>query len=80
VEFYSIIDTAFGALNLLLTARAEGLGAAFIGAFYDDEVSKVLELPDHVRPIGIIPVGWPDEPAIKLQRLPFEQIIHSDKW
>jgi nitroreductase len=27
VEFYSIIDTAFGALNLLLTARAEGEGA-----------------------------------------------------
>jgi nitroreductase len=80
VKFYSIIDTAFGVENLLLTARAESVGASFVGAFHDDEVSKILDLPSHVRPIGIIAIGWPDEPAAKYERLPMEQIVHEEKW
>lgn len=80
IKFYSVIDTAFGVENLLLTARAEGLGASFVGAFHDDEVSEILELPSHVRPIGIISIGWPDEPATKYERLAMNQIVHEDKW
>jgi len=80
VEFYSLIDAAFGVENLLLTARSEGLGVAFIGAFHDDKVSKILNLPDYVRAIGIIPVGWPDEPPTKLERMPLEEIVHEEKW
>jgi nitroreductase len=80
VTLYSVIDTAFGVENLLLTARAEGLGVSFVGAFHDDQVSEILELPDYVRPIGIIAIGWPDEAANKYERLPLEQIIHKEKW
>jgi nitroreductase len=79
-EFYSLIDTAFGSMNLLLTARAENLGAAFIGAFHDDEVSQVLELPDYVQPVGIIPVGCPDEPARDYKRFDIEKIVHYERW
>jgi len=60
-EFYSVIDTAFASLMLLLAATAEGLGACFVGAFEDAKVKGILALPDNVRPVGIIPVGFPAE-------------------
>ncbi|MFQ5761683.1 MAG: nitroreductase family protein [Candidatus Bathyarchaeia archaeon] len=80
VNFYSIIDGAFASLNILLTAVDEGLGCCFVGAFHDEEVSRVLGLPKGVRPIGIIPVGYPDEAPVKLARIPLKRIVHHEKW
>jgi len=80
INFYSIIDGAFASLNILLTAVNEGLGCCFVGAFHDEEVSRVLELPKGVRPIGIIPVGYPDERPERLTRIPLQRILHYEKW
>ena len=79
-KFYSIVDGAFAALLILLAAVNEGLGAAFVGAFDDDEVRALLGLPQAVRPIGIIPIGFCAEPPRKLPRIRKEQIIHYERW
>lgn len=60
-DFYSVIDTAFASLMLLLAATAEGLGACFVGAFEDAKVKRILALPDNIRPVGIIPIGFSAE-------------------
>jgi hypothetical protein len=39
---------------ILLTAVNEGIGVCFVGAFDDIKVSKILEIPKQVRPIGIL--------------------------
>jgi len=80
VHFYSIIDGAFAAMIILLTVVNEGLGCCFVGAFHDDQVSQVLGLPDYVRPIGIIPIGYPAEGPQKYRRIPLERIVHYDRW
>ncbi len=80
IERYSIIDAAYASLLILLTAIDEGLGACFVGAFYDDEVAKVLRLPEGVIPIGIIPIGYPDQGPEKYPRIPLEKILHIDGW
>jgi nitroreductase len=80
VHFYSIIDGAFAAMLIMLTVVDEGLGCCFVGAFHDEQVSRVLGLPEAVRPIGIIPIGYPAEPAQKIARMPLEHIVHRDRW
>ena len=60
-DFYSIVDGAFASMLILLTAVNEGIGACFVGAFDDIKVSKILEIPKQVRPIGILCLGYPDE-------------------
>ncbi len=57
---YCLQDTAAAIENLLLMAHAMGLGACWVGAFRETSVSEVLGLPSHLRPIAIVPVGWPD--------------------
>jgi nitroreductase len=79
-RFYSIVDGAFASLLLILAAVDAGLGAAFVGAFDDDEVQAVLGLPQAVRPIGIIPIGFCAESPQKVPRLPRQQIIHYERW
>lgn len=79
-EFYSIIDGAFASMIILLSAVNEGIGAAFVGAFDDDKVSQILELPRHVKPVGIICLGYPAETPEKLSRIDVTKLVHYEKW
>jgi nitroreductase len=49
-QFYSVIDGAFASMLILLTAVNEEIGACFVGAFDDNEVSEILGLPKNVKP------------------------------
>ena len=80
VNFYSVIDGAFASMLILLTVVNEGLAACFVGAFNDNEVSKILKLPKHVKPIGIIPVGYANEPPEKFERISLEEIVYYERY
>ena len=54
---YVHIETGHAAQNLSLQAESLGLGTVVVGAFNDDEVKAVLQLPDDVQPLILMPVG-----------------------
>lgn len=56
---YAIQDTAAAIMNLMLAACALGYGTCWIGAFYEEEVRKIVGFPDYIRPVAIIPLGKP---------------------
>jgi nitroreductase len=79
-NFYSIIDGAFASLLVLLAATDRRLGAVFVGAFDDDEVARVLDLPPHVRPIGLIPIGYCTEGPERYRRRSPRDIVYRDRY
>ncbi len=58
---YAIQDTSIATQNIWLTATEMGLGAVWIGAFDEKEVSQILNLPSHLRPVALMPIGYPAE-------------------
>jgi len=54
---YVLQDTAALTLNILHAAHILGFGACWIGAFNEEEVSKILQIPSNMRPVSMIPVG-----------------------
>lgn len=56
-SLYTFQDTAALTLNLLYGAHLHGYGACWVGAFNEEEVSKALNIPDHMRPVSMVPVG-----------------------
>jgi SagB-type dehydrogenase family enzyme len=50
-------ETGHAAQNIYLQAVALGLGNVVIGAFHDNEVQTILQLPDFEKPMCVIPVG-----------------------
>ncbi len=60
-ELYCVQDGAAAAANMLLMAEAQGLGACWVGAFDEAQVRAALQLDDQVRPLALLPVGWPAE-------------------
>ena len=58
---YVHIEVGHAAQNIHLQAVALGLGSVPVGAFYDEQVRRVLSLPKNEQPLYIIPVGYPAE-------------------
>jgi SagB-type dehydrogenase family enzyme len=54
---YGHMESGFAAQNVSLQAVSLGLATVVIGAFDDQEVSRVLSLPAGEEPMFIIPVG-----------------------
>ena len=50
-----------------------------MGAFEDDKISRILELPEYVKPVGIIALGYPDESPAKVERIENEQLVHYER-
>jgi nitroreductase len=67
-------------MHILLAAHAKGLGTCWVGAYDDDEVAYVLGLPEHIRPIAIIPLGYPAVKPMSTSRLPIKKLIHIERW
>ena len=54
---YVLQDTAALTLNILHAAHMLGYGSCWIGAFNEEEVSRILIVPPDMRPVAMIPVG-----------------------
>jgi nitroreductase len=77
---YCIQDTAAATQNIHLTAYSLGLGTCWVGAFNEDEARKAVNAPEGVRPVAIVPVGYPDEVPSRRSRRPLSQIMHSETF
>jgi nitroreductase len=71
-----------GVQNLLLAARASGLGAALTtyALAHREELESALELPANVRAQAVIPVGFPMGGFGPVRRLPIDLVLMTDRW
>ncbi|MGO9645963.1 MAG: nitroreductase family protein [Candidatus Bathyarchaeia archaeon] len=68
--------------NLLLAARALGLGTAIsiFPLFQMNELKELLKLPEYVKPGILIYVGYPTAPFTEPKRSPIQNFIHHNTW
>ena len=75
------IDVAIAVDHITLCAASEELGTCWIGAFYEDEVRRILFIPPEIRVVALLPIGYPRDPAPvrKLRRSPARIVCH-ERW
>lgn len=56
------LDVAVAIHSLQLAATAEGLGTNWMIDFNEEKIRHVLQVPEGIHPIAVIPVGFPQEP------------------
>jgi len=78
VNLYCLQDTAAATENLLLAAVALGLGGCWVGAFHEEEATRALDLPSHLRPVAIVPLGYPTRPQTgRTPRRDLKEVVRS---
>jgi nitroreductase len=68
--------------NMLLTARALGLGATLTTRhlLYEKETEAALGLPEGVHSYAIVPIGYPLGKFGPVKRGPLNEIVYQDRW
>ncbi len=71
-----------GVQNLLLTARALGLGATLttFHLLLEPRFKQVLGIPRHIRTFALIPVGWPKGKLGPVRRRPVGEVLRWERW
>ena len=81
-EMSMLLDVSIAFTHLILSARAEGLGTCWIGAFNNDEVKKLLEVPDEYEVVAATPLGYPSEDVFTepRSRKNLDEIVSLNKY
>lgn len=74
------IDAAAATENILLAATGLGLASCWVGGFNEEKIKEVLNIPAYVKPIGMIPIGYPKEPISRKYRMPLKWVTHDGKY
>jgi nitroreductase len=75
------IDVTIAIDHITLCAVTEGLGTCWIGAFYEDQAKKILNIPEHIRVVELLTLGYPRDPSpVEKKRLSLEEIVRYEKW
>ena len=64
---YALQDTAALTQNILLASHSLGYATCWIGAFNEDEVTEVLNIPKEMRPVSMIPIGYAEGETPKVR-------------
>ncbi|MDO8655899.1 MAG: nitroreductase family protein [Nanoarchaeota archaeon] len=79
-QLFSIQNCAAAIENMLLEATSLGLGSRWVGAFDEEEVKKLLNIPDEVRPQAIVAIGYAKDVPPKPAKYPLETVVYFHKW
>jgi len=77
-----LVDVAIAVTHLTLAARAEGLGTCWIGMFDNKAIKELLQIPEDVNVVALIPLGYPkgkvfSEPG---PRKSLNEIVYLDRY
>jgi nitroreductase len=74
------VDVSIACAFMILQAYEMGLGTCWIGAFKEEEVKKILKIPEHVRVVAMTPLGYPNQPPSQKSRKGLDQILCFEKY
>jgi nitroreductase len=80
-EQYFMADMGIATENLMLAAHDLGLGSVFVGVFDEEQLKTLLDIPPHIRIVGLFPLGYPaGEAKGGPPRKPLSEFVHYGKW
>jgi nitroreductase len=74
------IDLSISMDHMTLQAVEEGLGTCWIGSFKEDEVKRILNIPQEMRVVEVMPLGYPKFLPEAKPRKKLEEIVFYDKY
>jgi nitroreductase len=73
-------DIGLAGSQIMLQARALGLGTCWLGGVDRAAMAQILKLPDKLEVIGLLTLGFPAEDPPPTPRKPLSEIVHYDVY
>jgi nitroreductase len=79
-KMFGIQDTGFAIQNIRLVALEHGVKSCLLREFDTQQVAQILELPQHIEPLILIPMGFSTLEPREITHLELEDYLHHEKW
>jgi nitroreductase len=73
-------DVGLAGAQIMLQAKALGLGTCWIGGLDRKAIADILKVPDHMEIVGLLTVGFPAEDPPPTARKSLAEIVHYDVY
>jgi len=73
-------DVGLAGAQIMLQAKALGLGTCWIGALDRKAIAGILKIPDHLEIVGLLTVGFPAEDPPPPPRKLLAEIVHYEVY
>ena len=74
------LDVMIAVENMVLASTSLGYGTCWIGAFEEEQVKKVLGVPEKLSVVVLLPIGVSDESPEPSTRKRFSEIFFQDRY
>lgn len=78
-SLYALQDATIACTHAMLAATALGLATVWVGAFSEQAVTQALNLPAALRPVALLPLGYPGETVEARPRRTLKDLVHAVK-
>lgn len=75
-----VLDAAIAGTNMTLMATSLGIGSCWIGAFEEETLKKMMRIPENLKIIALIALGYEAGKASVPPRLPLSGIVHYETY
>jgi len=77
---YALEDASIACTYMMLAAHAKNLHSCWTGAFDDELVREILDLPQHIRPVALLAVGKGHPSGQLTERMAIGEHVHKETW
>jgi len=74
------VDLSIAVSFMILEATELGLGTCWLGAFNENEVKKILDMPEEIRVAAMFTVGYVDEDTAPRARKELNKIVCYERY
>ena len=72
------LDCGICAENMMLEAHSIGIGSCFVGAFKENKIKEIINLPEDFNVVGLITFGYKENEKEPTLRLDLKDIVKYD--
>jgi nitroreductase len=73
-------NVAIAVEHIVLQAVEIGLGTCWVRWYEDNKIKEILDIPEHVEVMALLPIGVPDEDPSQRPRQKLDQLVYGEKY
>jgi nitroreductase len=77
---WAVVDTTIAMQNMVIAAWTLGIGSCWIGACNEEEIKKMLKIPDKWKVVALITFGYPAEQPKPRKKKPIEELFNFNSF
>ncbi|RLA88470.1 MAG: nitroreductase [Deltaproteobacteria bacterium] len=77
---FALFDVTLAGAQIITMATAYGLGTCWIGIFDEKKIKNLLEIPEEIKIVGLITLGYFEKDISPPPKIALEKIVHWQSW